>query len=45
MMTSLLSMWDGMIRAYRDSHMPNSWVVCIFGILFMACVLRGICIC
>jgi hypothetical protein len=29
-MISLLSEWDAMIGAYRDSHMPDSWVVCVW---------------
>jgi len=41
MMTSLLSVWDAMIIAYRDSHMPDSWVVCIFWYFVMAHVLWG----
>jgi hypothetical protein len=30
MMTSLLSIWVAMIRAYRSSHMPDSRVVRTF---------------
>jgi hypothetical protein len=42
MMTSLLSVWDAIIGAYRDSHMSDSWVVRIFGHFVMARVLWGI---
>jgi hypothetical protein len=42
-MTSLLSVWDAMIRAYRDSHMSDSWVVRILGIWL--CISYGACIC
>jgi hypothetical protein len=40
-MTSLLSVWDAMIGAYRNSHMPDSWVVRIFGYFVIARVLWG----
>jgi hypothetical protein len=32
MMTNLLSVWDVMIGAYHNSHMLESWVVCMLGI-------------
>jgi hypothetical protein len=44
MMTSLLSKWGGMIGAYRDNHMPDSWVVHSLGILLWL-VSYGACIC
>jgi len=41
MMTNLLSVWDAMIGAYHDSHMPDSWVVLIFWYFVMVHVLWG----
>jgi hypothetical protein len=41
MMPNLLSIWDAMIGAYRDSHMPDSWVVRFFAYFVMARVLWG----